>query len=233
METISTKNKISEPAYIAFFDLDRTLISENSGKSIVRFSYEKGLMSKKDYYKGIYLSILYKLRLRDPRKIIISMLAWLKGVSNERFEDFSSQEFKKVLINSVHKEAIPEIEFHKKNNGRVVILSSAILPVCAIIASHLGIDDIICSRLEIKDGKYTGRKDGPLCYGEEKLRQMISYCNTSNTNPMDCWYYGDSHSDLAVMTEVGKPVCVNPDKRLEKVARERNWKIYRWSLAQE
>ena len=51
--------------YVAFFDLDKTIIRVNSGEVLVRQAYRTGLMSAKDVLKGIYFSILYKLELKN------------------------------------------------------------------------------------------------------------------------------------------------------------------------
>ncbi len=63
METISSENNIKGKSYIAFFDLDDTLIRANSGKLLVRGAYEKGMMSLPDLIKALWLSFLYKFRL--------------------------------------------------------------------------------------------------------------------------------------------------------------------------
>ena len=40
--------------------------------------------------------------------------------------------------------------------------------------------------------------------------------------------YSDSESDLPMLEAVGHPVAVNPDSALEKIARERGWRIMRF-----
>ena len=43
------------------------------------------------------------------------------------------------------------------------------LPRNGMVADHLGMDDIVCSELEISDGHLTGFPKGPLCFGSEKV----------------------------------------------------------------
>jgi HAD superfamily hydrolase (TIGR01490 family) len=142
--------------------------------------------------------------------------------------ELCSELSREVLLPSVYKEAVGEIEFHKTNNAKIVILSSALTTVCQEMAKHLNIDDIICSELEVKNGCLTGRPLGHLCFGEEKAVRLHGYCAKNNSSPSDAWYYGDSISDLPVLKAVGNPVCVNPDKKLRKTALKRDWKILRW-----
>jgi HAD superfamily hydrolase (TIGR01490 family) len=228
METTFSNVSISGKKYIAFFDLDRTIISSNSGKTLIQYSFKNGLMTTIALLKGIYLSMVYRFKLRDTAKIITSMVKWMKGLSEARVAQLSLEIFDGHILKSIRREVKSEISFHKSRGALVVILSSAILPICRNVAGYLEMDDVICSKLEIINGVYTGRADGPLCFGEEKVSRLIDYCKTNGMNSSDSWYYGDSISDLAVLSFVGNPVCINPDKKLKKEAHKRGWKTLTW-----
>jgi len=228
METISSNGTDPEEKYIAFFDLDRTIISSNSGKILIQYSYRHGLMTGPDLIKGIYLSVLYRLKLRDPVKIIASMAGWMKGLTESKVNELSAAIFNFHLLKSIRKEVNSEISFHKTRGARVVILSSAILPICRSIAGYLEMDDVICSNLEVIDGIYTGHPDGPYCFGAEKVVRLVDYCKKKGIDPSHSWYYGDSISDLDVLSSVGNPVCINPDRKLKKAAAKKGWKILFW-----
>lgn len=182
----------------------------------------------RDIIKGYYLSLLYKFNLRDPAEIIKSISGWLNGVSVTDMEILTEELFKNQIANFIHKEVYSEINFHKRNDCRIAILSSSIYPVCRQVADHLEIDDIVCSKLEVQDGVYTGHSIGPFCFGKEKAIRLKEYCSEKKINPVDTWYYGDAISDLYVLSTVGNPVCVNPDKKLKEAAIQRGWKILLW-----
>jgi len=228
METIFSKDSNPGNNYIAFFDLDRTIIGINSGKTLIKHAYKNGLMSGMDLIKGICLSLLYRFNLMDTVKIIDTMVNWMKGVSGNSMNELSAELFKNNILKSIRLEVQSEINFHKRKGGRAVILSSAILPVCQIVADYLEMDDVICSNLEVVNGVYTGHTVGSLCFGEEKVNRLMEYCHNHRINPNYCWYYGDSISDLPVLSSVGNPVCVNPDTKLKKAAHKRGWKILQW-----
>jgi HAD superfamily hydrolase (TIGR01490 family) len=228
MGTISLENNIKGKSYIAFFDLDDTLIRANSGKLLVRGAYEKGMMSLPDLIKALWLSFLYKFRLMDSEKIIAGMLKWLDRVPEKRVSDLSSEVFEKHMLHAIPENARSEIKIHKDRNAAVVILSSALSPVCQVVADHLELDDVICTQIETDDGLYTGRTAGKLCFGNEKVSRLKEYCEKNNCKVEQAWYYGDSFSDIPVLQIVGNPVCVNPDKKLQKAANKNSWKIYLW-----
>lgn len=232
METISSENKLKGKSYIAFFDLDNTLITSNSGKLLVREARAKGMMNLHDLIRALWMSALYKLNLMDTEKIIAGMLQWLNGVPVKKINELASEVFLKKMIRTISDEARSEILWHRERNAATVILSSALYPVCQAAADHLNIDSIICTQLETVDGLYTGKPEGMPCFGKEKAIRLIEYCEKNNNKVEDAWYYGDSFSDFQALQVVGTPVCVNPDGKLLKAANENNWRICRWKNIQ-
>ena len=156
------------------------------------------------------------------------MAGWLKGLSEDTIKKLSEELFFSSLSHAIRPEIYSEIRYHKERNAKVVILSSAIQFVCLPLAKLLGIDDVICSELEVRDGVFTGRFVGNLCYGDEKVNRLKVYCDEMNCSLEKAYYYADSISDFQALDAVGYPVCVNPDKKLAKVAGEKNWTIHEW-----
>lgn len=230
METIFSRDSNIVKNYIAFFDLDQTITKAISGKALAREAHRKGLMTRYDLVNALYLSLVFKLKLKDPLNIIDDMVSWVEGIPEKTMGDLCLEVFRNVLLPSVYVEARSEIESHKAKNAKIVILSSALTPVCQEMAKNLSIDDIICSDLEVKNGYLAGRPRGHLCFGEEKAIRLIEYCEKNNSLPSNAWYYGDSISDLPALSSVGNPVCVNPDNKLKKTAIKKGWKILCWNI---
>jgi HAD superfamily hydrolase (TIGR01490 family) len=134
-----------------------------------------------------------------------------------------------VLLPSIHAEVTDELKMHKSNNAKLVILSSSLEQICQGVADRLKMDGIICSRLEVSNGHMTGRPEGVLCYGKEKLIRLKEYCEKNNNKTEEAWYYADSISDLPALEVVGHPVCINPDRQLREKAAGKGWTIYKWN----
>jgi putative phosphoserine phosphatase / 1-acylglycerol-3-phosphate O-acyltransferase len=228
MGTTSLKDNIKVKSYIAFFDLDHTITGAVSGNELVRRALKKKLMTRIDFGRALFLSLGYTLNLKDPGKIINQMVKWTKGISEQAMNDLCSEVFLEALLPSVYHDAKLEIINHQKHNGKVVILSSALRPICLDFAKNLGLDDIICSELEVKNGFLTGLPVGTLCFDKEKEIRLRKYCSDNNSDITDSWYYGDSAADIPGLSAVGNPVCVNPDKKLKRTAHKRGWKIIQW-----
>ena len=211
--------------YIAFYDLDHTIFEGNSATALVEKSRARGIMSPKQFRHAVYLSFIYKLNLGDPTKMINRMLTWLKGVDESSLRQLCLDVFNESLVETIRPEILQSIEEHRNQNGAVVLLSSATLPICEPVSKYLHMDDVICTHLESANGNLTGHTKGKLIYGKEKKKQMLSFCKKHNYDPRKAYYYGDSYTDHYVMEAVGNPVVVAPEKRLLKTATARNWTI--------
>lgn len=214
--------------YVAFFDIDKTVISATSGKVMAVQGYRAGYLSHLNLAKGIVLSLLYRFKLMKSESIIELMAKWLKGLPEKEIIDFSARLFAEHLKDTIREKARLEIGFHQRNGGSTVILSATTPYLCELIKQELGMDDFICSELEVIDGKYSGIPIGNYCYGKEKLVRATNYCTAHGCGLDEAYYYGDSASDIPLLEKVGHPMCVTPDKKLEKTANERGWNILKW-----
>ncbi len=219
---------ITPESYLVFFDLDRTIIKRNSGSIIVKQAYKRGIMNTWNLIQAIFQSYLYKFNLRDTKVIIKKMGTWVKGLRFEEIDELSREVVNEFLIENIRPEIIKIISFHKENNARLGILSSAISSICFPVGRYLGIEEIICTMMETIDGILTGNPDGNYCFGDEKRIRLLSFCEINNLDPSQVWYYSDSASDIPVFEVVGHPVCISPDKKLTRIAREKRWEICDW-----
>jgi HAD superfamily hydrolase (TIGR01490 family) len=216
---------MAEFAHIAFYDLDHTILSGNSATYLVEEARQRGIMTPKQYRHALYLSILYKMNLGDPTRMINRMLSWLGGLRAETVTKLCREVFEEILIQQIRPEIVEAIEGHTRNRGKNVLLSSATKPICEPITAHLDLEDMICTLLHEENGVLTGSTEGKLVYGKEKKIRMLDYCENNGFDPRTAYYYGDSVTDQYVMEAVGYPVAVAPDKKLLKIARAKRWEI--------
>jgi len=214
----------SPHTYLAAFDLDKTVLSVNSSKLVVQESRKMNLMSRKDYRQAIYYSLIYKFDLKDANEIVVAMMQWLRGLKESEVSLLAEKHAVPVMLSLIRPEIISEIDFHRKNNARIIMLSSALPYLCNPVARHLGMDDIVCSRIEVRDGLFTGRSTGKLVFGPEKAVRMRQYCSENNFSLDTAWYYGDAYTDRFVMQAVGNPVAVKPEIKLGWLAKRKGWR---------
>lgn len=210
---------------VAFFDMDNTIIWESSGQSSVRFARRHGLVSRGHLLRGIYKMLLYRLTLLDIEVWYEQSIARLAGLSLADMHRFCEQWYDELVRPTVYKQAVDLVRDHQARGHRVVIISNAPQFFVDPVARALGVEDIICTRVEIEEGRFTGRLIKPLCYGRGKRDYAIAWAAEQGVDLGQAWFYTDSRFDLAMMHIVGHPVATNPDFRLQCVARWNQWPV--------
>ena len=117
---------------------------------------------------------------------------------------------------------------HRKNGEMVVLLTGATQYLAEIIGEKLSIEHVLCSRLEVEAGVFTGRL-AQKCFGDHKVPVAESFAAEHGISLEESVFYTDSYTDLAMLNRVGEPVVVNPDPRLLRVATQSGWRIEKWA----
>ena len=77
----------------------------------------------------------------------------------------------------------------------------------------------------IDNDVFTGKPNGQLCFGKEKLVRLKQFYQEIESNPDMDYYYADSFSDVYVMRKVGYPVAVDPDRHLKRYSKHKGWRV--------
>ena len=217
---------------IAFFDLDKTLLSLNSGSLWVRRELKLGHITRLQALRAAAWMIRYQMGFASLDDALRRAIGLLHGISEsavrQRTLDFYEQEVRWLFRG----DALKAVQRHRKEGARVVLLTASSLYLSELVARELRLDAILCNRFEVdKEGLHTGRSLGGLCFGSGKLDHARAYAREAGISLNDCTFYTDSYSDLPVLLAVGQPVAVNPDRRLRREAFKRGWAVVRWGDA--
>ena len=75
-----------------------------------------------------------------------------------------------------------------------------------------------------EDGLFTGRISRSMLHAE-KVVALREDAAAHGIDLSRCWSYSDSISDEPMLSAVGHPVAVNPDRDLRRLAQERDWPV--------
>ncbi len=117
---------------------------------------------------------------------------------------------------------------HREAGDLVAIVTAATAYVAKPVARELGIEHIVCSELEVENGRFTGKVLEPLCYGEGKIVRAGAFLEQHGIGFDRVTFFSDSITDLPLLSKVEVPVAVNPDRRLLRAARARGWQVQNW-----
>lgn len=214
---------------LAFFDLDLTLLSVNSGSLWIRRELALGHIGKRQALRaGLWLT-RYQLGFASAEDVVAEAVSQITGTHaagvKARTETFWHSELRHLLRAG----ALAAVEQHRSAGDRLVMLTSSTNYLADLAAAELKFDAVLCNRLEIgPDGRHTGRVDGRICFGEGKLAHARLEAGKSNAAVERAVFYTDSFSDLPVLEAVEVPVAVNPDPRLKRHALKKGWRVVDW-----
>lgn len=216
--------------YIAFFDVDETLINCKTMFDFLKFYYEKRnihpLIGKLKYYLFKFKLYFY-IKINKNREFLNNFYyKCYVGEKTENLMNISEEWFsllkKKHCFNF---KVIDELKKHQQNFAIIVFVSGSFLPCLSPIAKYFDVSHILAINLEEKEGKITGNIIQPQTIGEGKASAIIDFLKKNpQIDKKNCFAYGDHSSDLPMLQTVGNPVVVGQDKLLNKYAATNQWK---------
>jgi len=166
---------------------------------------------------------------RDRRLFNELLFTSYEGVSEDRLVALAGETFDKVMKPKLYPGAKDLVQTSLDKGHDVVLVSGALDFLMELLAEHLGATGIIANRLEIKDRFATGKLLRPVVAGPEKARLVREHARARGHDLDECFAYSDSYSDVPMLSVVGHPAAVNPDRRLSLLANAYHWPIIRLS----
>lgn len=206
----------------AFFDLDETLITAQSQALLLNTFRKHKYISWLATWRLRLFFVSYKLHLvsRSNLDTVYEMVAKiLKGLDVVEIERVVEEFVFKIFPHLENKAAVAELKKHILDQHVIVLTSSAFEPMVKAAAKYFNIPTYRCTKLEIVNGKYSGKLDGLPNYGAEKIRKMIDF-DFNNS-----YGYSDHQSDIPILEKTAHPYAVSPTRKMKKFAEDHNWPI--------
>lgn len=206
---------------VAYFDLDRTLIS---GYSITALALEKmwsGSLTPRRILRHAGIFLHWGLGRSDYHQLLESTVGAMVGMSEAEIEDLGEKAFERRIKPIIYSEGRQLIDAHKARGHEPVIITSATRYQTLPIARDLGVEQIYCTELEISHGLITGRATP--CHGPGKKKAADVHMGFRQARLADAFFYTDSCEDLPLLEEVGHPVVVNAKASLARIANVHGW----------
>ena len=211
----------------AFFDLDRTLLRRSSALALAGTFREHGVIGRGQLAKAAAWQLLFAARgagAETVRKAAEDGLMILKGFAVDDLRALVADAMEPVLKPLVYEEPLALARRHQERGEPVYIVSATLQEIVEELARELGFDGAVGSTCEIVDGVYTGRSLRP-AHGEGKAAAIRELAAEQGIDLVASTAYSDSHTDLPFLEAVGRPVAVNPDRELRRLAAERDWPV--------
>ncbi|OJJ17719.1 acyltransferase [marine bacterium AO1-C] len=211
----------------AFFDLDRTLINDFSAKQFVQSRVLSGKVTFSEVFTQLSAFLSYALGTSDFAQMAAMGARGVKGIKEQEFIDLGEEVYLDHLAEAIYPESRALVASHLAKGHTVVIVSAATTYQVNSVARDLGIESVLSTEMEVKDGKFTGKVIHS-CWGEGKAEAARKFAKTHDIDLSKSYFYTDSHEDLPLLEIVGHPQAVNPDNKLSQLAFEQSWPIHRF-----
>lgn len=214
---------------LAIFDLDNTLIGGDSDFLWGEFLGEEGVVDANAYRKkNEYFYQQYDLGTLDIYAWLNFCLEPLTRYSMTELQEFHHrfmiQKIEPILLDKAQN----CINQHKERGDTVLVMTASTSFVTAPIVKKYGINHLLATEPEIKEGRYTGGVSGIPCFQAGKIDKLMPWLQKNEETLTGSTFYSDSHNDLPLLELVDNPVAVNADKILTKIAEKKGWEILNW-----
>ena len=216
------------PSTGAFFDFDGTLISGYSAIAFIQEQMKRGYLSPRELVELISTMVSFGIGNTGFSAMMIGASQFLRGIREDSYANFGQELFESHIARQIYPESRALVEAHLKKGHTVAIISSATLYQVLPTARDLGIEHVLCTRLEVKNGNFTGAVIHPTCFGEGKVIAAETLAAERGIDLAQSFFYSDSDDDIQLLERVGKPRPLNPNSKLTNIAGARGWPVRRF-----
>jgi HAD superfamily hydrolase (TIGR01490 family) len=195
-----------------------------------RAAYRAGMVSRRQLARDVWANLKFRLNGSTDTGTDELRQRILDSIAGQRVVDLARMgpDVLAGILPLLYREVLEEAYGHQDAGRRAYIVTAASQELADVLANVLVLDGGLGMRSEVRDGVYTGRPAGPFTYREGKAQAIRELAAREDIDLSESFAYSDSESDLPMMRAVGHPVAVNPDRVLERVAREEGWRIMRF-----
>jgi len=212
---------------LALFDLDNTILAGDSDYNWSRFLIQEGYLDGAihaeknekfyaDYKAGTldiyaFVEFQFKPLARNPRTVLNQLL---------------KKYVEEVIKPMITEKARALVKRHQDEGDLIIVITATNSFITKPIAELFGIENLIGTDPEEKEGEFTGKVLGLPSFKEGKVTRLEVWLKNKNLS-LACfeksYFYSDSHNDLPLMQKVTHPVAVDSDDVLSEYAKSKGW----------
>ncbi|MCX7192082.1 MAG: HAD-IB family hydrolase, partial [Proteobacteria bacterium] len=209
--------------------LDNTLLNGDSDFEWSQFLIRIGILDRELFeVKNQAFYDQYKAGTLDIHEFLDFQLKPLSRHSRKVLNEWHLQFMRENVMPMITQAARDLVQRHLDANDVCVIITATNSFVTAPVAREFGIEHLIATEPEQRDGEFTGRVTDVPCFREGKITRLNNWLNLRGwtlDSFDDSTFYSDSLNDLPLMCKVKHPVAANPDETLRAHAEQHGWDI--------
>jgi HAD superfamily hydrolase (TIGR01490 family) len=212
---------------LALFDLDNTLLAGDSDFEWAQFLIEQGVLDRELYEaRNQTFFDQYKAGTLDIYEFLDFQLKPLSRHPRAQLDAWHREFMERKILPIIRDSARELVESHRGDLRAIVTATNRF--VTAPIAREFGVEHLIATEPEERDGEFTGQVTDIPCFREGKVQRLDAWLETQGQTLESfeqSWFYSDSLNDLPLLDKVTHPVAVDPDETLRSEAQARGWPV--------
>ncbi len=212
----------------ALFDVDHTLLNINSARLYARWQMRKAGAGLCEYAALAAALLQYTFGTLDAERAAATAFRRIRGTPEHALRAECLDWYRRVVRPHISARGRSAVQRARSRGQELAILSASTPYLTEPLADDLGIDHVLCTRLTVANGVFTGSYEAPLCYGAGKVTHAQAWAVRHGIDLSRSTFYTDSISDLPMLEVVGSPVVVNPDPLLRLTAARRRYPVESW-----
>lgn len=215
---------------LALFDLDETLICEDSTSLWLRWLVSQGFASSDLIAEEQQLMTQYYAGTLSIEEYMNKTLAPLAGMATLTVEGWVRRFIHRDIMPRVFPAARERIEWHQQRGDKVMIISASGEHLVIPIAERLGAYGALAIGVEVVDDRYSGQTYGTMTYKDGKVTRLTDWKALQEGEAFErTWAYSDSMNDLPLLAQADHAYVINPDTMLHQEAMSRGWEVCHWA----
>ena len=211
---------------LALFDLDNTLLAGDSDYLWGVFLAEQGIVDAEFYEReNQRFYDEYKQGTLDILEFLAFSLKALTENDANTLRRLQNQFLHEKIRPIMSPPSFELIEKHRAAGDTLVVITATNSFVTTPIVKAFGIENLLATEPEVRNGIFTGQVAGVPCFQQGKVTRLNEWMTAKKMNLEDSWFYSDSHNDLPLLKLVDHPVVVDGDEQLLEYASGQGWEV--------
>ncbi|MEX2122663.1 MAG: HAD-IB family phosphatase [Woeseia sp.] len=209
---------------LAIFDVDGTLVSgKSTEKRFIAWLLRRGHIGPRQVLSAAWFVVRWFPQY--GRHVFRKNKAYLSGLSATLVAEEAGQFAEALSETDWIQPALAELRRHKEDGHVVVLMSGSLQPIVEMLAGRFGANGSFGTECSVEQGQFTAAPPVQHPFYDEKAAMLSSICETHRIAAGDVCAYADSRFDIPLLSKVGYPTAVCPDRRLAEWARSNNHRI--------
>lgn len=215
---------------LALFDLDHTLLPLDSDYQWADFLARTGRAGDPTEARRRNDDLMERYNRGEltAEQAAEFMLGLLAAHSPVELAAWHEEFMRDVIRPSLTAQAVDVVRGHLAAGDLCALVTATNSFVTAPIARAFGVQHLIATDPEYRDGRYTGRIEGTPSFREGKVvrvNQWLAGMGLALGDFAESYFYSDSVNDVPLLEAVTRPIAANPSPGLREIAQARGWQV--------